>query len=286
MRQHVQHLILAMAALLATTDLRGGQSASIEGYIKDDKGRALKAFDIWVASGCETTVYFGLKNSAPTGQKHTRTDKDGYYRLSVKPDQAYYLTAGRGNAYALVHVHGAEAVRYDPKLGQNFNFIWCISTPPAWLVTVVDGNSRTPLAPSPLEAPPGRRQVSRPPQDQDPNSPWWRDDSGLLWAKESNSSDTNWSEADSYCRSLTLGGTTGWRLPTMDELQALYDLHSSFGDEIRVSVFDFDHLASQWSSTKTNADGAWMMFLAGTRIPARLDVRQGVRALCVRSDKR
>jgi tetratricopeptide (TPR) repeat protein len=36
-----------------------------------------------------------------------------------------------------------------------------------------------------------------------------------------------WNDADHYCASLTLGGYSGWRLPTPDELKAIeYQLHA------------------------------------------------------------
>ena len=33
----------------------------------------------------------------------------------------------------------------------------------------------------------------------------------------------NWSEAIFYCRTLSLGGHADWRLPSIDELQGIYD---------------------------------------------------------------
>ena len=32
-----------------------------------------------------------------------------------------------------------------------------------------------------------------------------------------------WPEANAYCTNTTINGQTGWRLPTKDELKALYD---------------------------------------------------------------
>jgi hypothetical protein len=115
MRQLIKqrrHLILAVAALLAATNLRDGQSASIECYIKDDKGRSLKGFDIWTNSCCQSDLNFLLlpivakgtvgsvkikfpASPFPIGQKHPRTDEDEYFRLSVQPDHVYYFTASR-----------------------------------------------------------------------------------------------------------------------------------------------------------------------------------------------
>ena len=32
-----------------------------------------------------------------------------------------------------------------------------------------------------------------------------------------------WAEANAYCNNTAINGQTGWRLPTKDELKALYD---------------------------------------------------------------
>ena len=44
---------------------------------------------------------------------------------------------------------------------------------------------------------------------------------GLTWAQISNSRKT-WSDANEYCSNTTINGQNGWRLPTKDELNALY----------------------------------------------------------------
>ena len=45
---------------------------------------------------------------------------------------------------------------------------------------------------------------------------------GLTWMPI-NSSGKNWSNANAYCTNTAINGQTGWRLPTRDELKALYD---------------------------------------------------------------
>lgn len=46
---------------------------------------------------------------------------------------------------------------------------------------------------------------------------------GLIWSQELSSSAFSWSDASDYCESLTLGGYTDWRLPTVKELWSLRD---------------------------------------------------------------
>lgn len=51
---------------------------------------------------------------------------------------------------------------------------------------------------------------------------WWPDPStGLMWAGRTPGSAMNWKKADGYCASLQLGGYSGWRLPTLDEVKAI-----------------------------------------------------------------
>jgi len=45
----------------------------------------------------------------------------------------------------------------------------------------------------------------------------------LLWTAKDNGRDINWEDAKSYCANYRGGGYTDWRLPTMNELAALYD---------------------------------------------------------------
>lgn len=52
---------------------------------------------------------------------------------------------------------------------------------------------------------------------------WWPDPStGLMWTGQSSfqlRGPMVWDDAGSYCSSLTLGGFSGWRLPTLDEMR-------------------------------------------------------------------
>jgi hypothetical protein len=53
---------------------------------------------------------------------------------------------------------------------------------------------------------------------------YWSDPStGLMWTIEDNGSDISWSNAMKYCQNLNVAGYSDWRLPTIDELQNIYD---------------------------------------------------------------
>jgi len=54
--------------------------------------------------------------------------------------------------------------------------------------------------------------------------PTWTDpNTALMWAKKDNGSDVNWSQASDYCTKLQLAGYNDWRLPTIEELEGIYD---------------------------------------------------------------
>jgi hypothetical protein len=55
---------------------------------------------------------------------------------------------------------------------------------------------------------------------------------GLQWALQTNGSDIRWPDAVDYCANLALAGHSDWRLPTMAELESLYDPDSVDGQGI------------------------------------------------------
>jgi hypothetical protein len=58
-------------------------------------------------------------------------------------------------------------------------------------------------------------------------APTWTDKAtGLMWAKDSTSSDVTWNEASNYCSNLRLAGYSNWRLATIDELAGISDNHT------------------------------------------------------------
>jgi DNA-binding winged helix-turn-helix (wHTH) protein len=52
---------------------------------------------------------------------------------------------------------------------------------------------------------------------------WTDPQTQLTWAGKDNGFDVNRQQAIDYCRNLTLAGHQDWRLPTIDEVQTLYD---------------------------------------------------------------
>lgn len=128
---------------------------------------------------------------------------------------------------------------------------------------------------------------------------WVDPSTGLMWAGKDNGKDITWKNAMKYCRDMRLAGYSDWRLPTVDELQGIYD----------GSGFDAPHpkgvtlaLAGkakgglrltgnrEWSSDRVLDDRghrtgfAWQFdFPHGRRDYEQLGYYASKRALCVRS---
>ena len=109
----------------------------------------------------------------------------------------------------------------------------------------------------------------------------------LMWTIRDNGSPLTWNEATEYCEALTLGGYTDWRLPTIEELEEMFDRSRDYPNPGSSPV----HIKSPieladccpWSSTRRDSDTAWTFNfsnVAGFRLPGV--VRSAHRpALCV-----
>ena len=64
-------------------------------------------------------------------------------------------------------------------------------------------------------------------------------------APKSTEIQANWDDARLYCFSLNIDGKVGWRLPTKEELNEIYESENDF--EVRW----------YWSSTEYNGSIAW-----------------------------
>jgi hypothetical protein len=53
---------------------------------------------------------------------------------------------------------------------------------------------------------------------------YWPDPAtGLMWTSTDNGKDVTWKKSIEYCRDMRLADHSDWRLPTIDELQGIYD---------------------------------------------------------------
>ena len=69
-------------------------------------------------------------------------------------------------------------------------------------------------------------------------------------APKSTEIQANWFDAKLYCFSLNINGKTGWRLPTKDELDEIYQSENDF-------EIDWDWY---WSSTEYNDLVVWVQY--------------------------
>ena len=128
-----------------------------------------------------------------------------------------------------------------------------------------------------------------------------------MWAGKDNGKDANWHQAVGYCRELRLAGYSDWHLPTIDELEGIYDKRAESPGENPSSHWHGSqtmayHLkgaliltGDEWSSTKRIDDrghpsgiSVYFDFLNGRRNYedsgrfTGYNARVGMRALCVR----
>ena len=103
----------------------------------------------------------------------------------------------------------------------------------------------------------------------------------LMWTIQDNGKDIDWHDANQYAGQLRLGGYSDWRLPTIDELEKLYDPQDSSANKIRKPF----RLTSYWvwSSTKEGSGSAWVLFFnSGRRLVLSMGHSGLGRALCMR----
>ena len=103
----------------------------------------------------------------------------------------------------------------------------------------------------------------------------------LIWTIQDNAKDNDWHQAKQFAGQLRLGGYSDWRLPTIDELEKLYDPQNSSIYKIRQPFRLTGHWA--WSSTKEGSGSAWVFnFGTGRRDHGPMGCSVSLRALCVR----
>jgi hypothetical protein len=92
----------------------------------------------------------------------------------------------------------------------------------------------------------------------------WKDSAtGLTWTVKDNGSSVSPNEASNYCSSLRLGGDSDWRMPTIGELEALYDSKLSKQYKVKGPIELSDPCVLSGTS---NSSGTWTFcFNSGSR---------------------
>ncbi|WP_447986413.1 Lcl C-terminal domain-containing protein [Nitrospira sp. Nam74] len=109
---------------------------------------------------------------------------------------------------------------------------------------------------------------------------------GFTWEQSPDFSYSVWTEAIAHCKAKTVGGHTGWRLPSIKELSTLID--SSQKDPALPSGHPFGNNKSSifWSSTPSETDDmvAWhVSFFTGEAVTDQKS--QTRRAWCMLAEK-
>jgi len=105
---------------------------------------------------------------------------------------------------------------------------------------------------------------------------------GLQWTPRDNGGNVTWLHAEAYCSGLVLGGFDDWRLPTIEELGALYDASSVKRYKSKEGVdLTFHGIWSGDSSKHLGFAARYFDFSAGKALSA--NKKALAHALCVRS---
>jgi hypothetical protein len=108
----------------------------------------------------------------------------------------------------------------------------------------------------------------------------------LTWQRTPAATGYTWADAKAYCGSPTLSaslGGTGWRLPTLKELQSIVDYSKTSGLRFDEAAFSDGVNAVFWSATQAAGapTAAWVvLFLSGGTLTGPLDATASAR--CVR----
>jgi hypothetical protein len=117
---------------------------------------------------------------------------------------------------------------------------------------------------------------------QDSAKTWKDGATGLSWTVKDNGSDTNRVQANNYCKNLSLDGNKDWRLPTLKELETVYDKKSSklFKSKDPIELTG----ESLWAEMAGSSEAWAFNFLNGSTslLPIMGTCSGSGRALCVR----
>jgi hypothetical protein len=97
-------------------------------------------------------------------------------------------------------------------------------------------------------------QDSKPAAGADSKAVWKDSATGLTWAAKDNGAAVSPNEAFNYCSKLQSGGFSDWRLPSIDELEALYDSKLAKRNKVKGPIELSDPCVL---SGTTNSSGTW-----------------------------
>jgi len=112
-------------------------------------------------------------------------------------------------------------------------------------------------------------------------------ETGLIWTGRDSGESLTQSEAARLCERLELEGMNNWRLPTIDELEGIYDPENISGEWAGKPIHTIEGIELTtfyvWSSSLKGEDRAWAFnFNFGERMAAPTERSTNSRSLCVR----
>jgi len=104
---------------------------------------------------------------------------------------------------------------------------------------------------------------------------------GLMWAATDNGEDITWEQAKFYCEKFTGGNHTDWRLPTLAELDTIFDQNSAS----RFKTFKAITLTGccPWTSDSRRNRARTIFFMTGEINTFDQGTSSSMRALPVRT---
>ena len=88
-------------------------------------------------------------------------------------------------------------------------------------------------------------------------------ETGMMWQDTPNSVKKDYSGAKAYCRELSLGGHSDWKLPNIDELMSISDKNRVVEPAIKV-IFKNTKNSYYWSSSEyvNDSSQAWLVYFS------------------------
>lgn len=108
---------------------------------------------------------------------------------------------------------------------------------------------------------------------------------GLMWAARNNDKDINWKKAKRYCEKYRKGGYEDWRMPTVDELKALYDEDKENQDGYHITRLIGIDRCCPWAVNEDGEKAAFFDFNTGVLYWGRKSDSYRGRVLPVRGGK-
>jgi hypothetical protein len=109
---------------------------------------------------------------------------------------------------------------------------------------------------------------------------------GLIWAETDNGADIDFEDAVDFCKSLSVGGYSDWRLPDIEELKILYDMNAKKPDGLGITGQIRLSSCCQWSSYDSTGVSSLLDFRTGKEIWSYKGDKEILRVLPVRGEEK